>query len=199
MVSAVVLAAGESRRMGKPKQLLDWQGENLLAHVLGQLRASEVDDVILVLGHEAERIRESIRPFKKMRIVSNPDYPQGMSTSILCGLQALPKNADAFLIVLADLPGITSNLVNHLIRAFHRNRPRKDIIVPTYRGTRGHPVLFAARYILESLEIEGDMGCRPILAKHPEQVFEIEVDQAAVLLDIDTPEDYRRHRHGGKP
>jgi len=190
MISAIVLAAGESKRMGQTKQLLEFQGKTILEHVLENLQASRVGEVILVLGHEAERIRQKV-PAQKIMVVINPRYEEGMSTSLRKGLMAMDKKAEAFMVVLADQPAISKGILNRLIQSFEQARAEKSIVLPTYRGSRGHPVLFSTKHKKEALGLKGDVGCRQILVDHPEDILEIEVDSDAVLYDIDTPEDYR--------
>jgi molybdenum cofactor cytidylyltransferase len=190
MISAIVLAAGESKRMGKSKLLLKWQGKIILKHVLDNLLNSRVDEVILVLGPEADRILKRV-PAEKVKIVINPDYKEGMSASIRQGLRAMDEKAKAFLIVLGDQPGISKEVLDRLITDFQRIHPKKNIVLPTYRGSRGHPVLFSVKYLKEALRLKGDVGCRQILMDHPEDILAIEMDTDAVLNDIDTPEDYR--------
>jgi molybdenum cofactor cytidylyltransferase len=192
MISAIVLAVGESKRMGETKQLLKWRGKIMLQQVLDNLRGSRVDEVILVVGHQADRILKVISP-ENLKIISNPDYRKGMSTSIRRGLQALDERSQAFFIFLGDQPEIGKEIVDRLIDDFRRSYPGKKIAIPTHRGCRGHPVLFSAEYKKEALRLTGDVGCREILADHPEDILEIEVGSDAVLEDLDTPEDYGRH------
>jgi molybdenum cofactor cytidylyltransferase len=192
MISAIVLAAGESKRMGQIKQLLPWQGKTILESVLDNLLNSKVDEVILVLGHQAELIRRRV-PAHRITIVINPDYKKGMSTSIRQGLMALDEKTEAFLVVLGDQPGISTEILNQLINEFQRARSKKKIILPTYHASRGHPVLFDIQYKKEALKLKGDVGCRRILEDHPEDILEIEMDTAAILDDLDTPEDYQEH------
>jgi molybdenum cofactor cytidylyltransferase len=195
MISAIVLAAGESRRMGKTKQLLPWQGETVLGHLLDTLQSSSVDEVILVLGHEAEHILEKVA-IREIKVVFNPDYQKGMSTSLRRGLLAMNKAAEGFLVVLADQPGITPEIIDRLIESFRRVQPGKNIVAPSFRGRRGHPVLFGRKYREEFGGLTGEVGGREILAQHPEDILALEVDTDAVLLDLDTPEDY--HSHSGR-
>ena len=192
MISAIVLAAGEAKRMGQNKVLLPWQGKTLLEHVLDQLLHSQVDEIILVLGHEAERIREKIS-VQGIKIVVNPAYEEGMSASLRFGLSIMDKAAEAFLVALGDLPGIREEMINQLIEAFHKALPRKNIVLPTYRSKPGHPVLFGIRYREEMGRLKGDVGGRQILADHPEDILSLEMDTDEVLQDIDTPEDYREY------
>ncbi len=190
MISAIVMAAGEGKRMGQPKQLLEWRGKILLQHVLDTLLTSQVEETILVLGHAADRILEKISP-GKTKIVINPDYKEGMSTSLRRGLGALGERAEGFFVILGDQPGIGPEVLNRMIQNFQATYPKKNIFFPTYRGFRGNPVLLSTRYLEEARKVRGDGGCRQILAEHPEDSLAVEVDTKAILQDIDTPEDYR--------
>jgi molybdenum cofactor cytidylyltransferase len=191
MISAIVLAAGESKRMGRSKQMLAWQGKTLLRHVLENLISSTADEIILVLGHEAEAIRKSLPEFP-IKIVINPDYQQGMASSLRQGLLAMHPTSEAFLVLLADQPGIGPEIMNHLIREFRQANPGQGIVRPVYRGLPGHPVLIGVRYLQEALQLQGDVGARQILMNHPEDILEIEVDHDGILKDIDTPEEYQK-------
>jgi molybdenum cofactor cytidylyltransferase len=192
MISAIVLAAGESRRMGETKQLLPWQGKTVLGHLLDTLLTSSVDEVILVLGHEVERVLEKIS-IREIKVVFNPDYQKGMSTSLRRGLMATHKDGEAFFVVLADQPALTPEIIHQLIDTFRRVQPGKNIVAPCFRGRRGHPVLFGKKYREEFGGLTGDVGGREILARHPEDILLLEMDTDAVLIDLDTPEDYRTH------
>ncbi len=198
MISAIVLAAGESKRMGRPKQLLEWQGKPLLQHSLESLINSAADEIILVLGHEADRIREAL-PALPIKIVINRDYQQGMASSLRQGLLAMDRSSEAFLVLLADQPGIGPELVNTIIRTFRQADPRRGIVRPMYRGRRGHPVLIGAQYRKEALRLRGDVGARQILMNHPGDVLEIDVEDNAVLEDIDTPEEYQNYTKRAGP
>jgi len=189
-ISAIVLAAGESKRMGKTKQLLDVGGKPLLQHILDRIRQTEVDEVILVLGHEAERIRGKISaPWVKL--VLNPDYRQGMITSIRQGLQALDPRSEAFFIVLGDQPGVEPKVYNLLIREFREHFPQKTIFLPAYKTRRGHPALFSVKHRREAFRIEGDRGFRGVLEMLPQEVFLVELESESIVHDLDTPEDYQ--------
>lgn len=198
MMSAILLAAGESRRMGRPKQLLAWQGRTLLQHALESLIDSDADEIVLVLGHEADLIRKSL-PALPIKIVINPDYIQGMASSLRQGLLAMDPESEAFLVLLADQPGIGPEIINTLIRRFRQADPKRGIVRPAYRGRQGHPVLISVRYLQEALQLQGDVGARRILLNHPGDVLEIEVDRDAVLRDIDTPKEYREYSKRAGP
>ena len=193
MISAILLAAGESKRMGRPKQLLAWQGKTLLQHSLESLINSAADEIILVLGHEADRIGKSL-PALPIKIVINPDYKKGMASSLRGGLLAMDRRSEAFLICLADQPGIGPEIVNRMIREFQQADPKREIVRPVYRGRPGHPVIIGAQYLQEALQLlQGDVGARQILLNHPEDILDIDVDEDLILKDIDTPEEYQRY------
>ena len=191
MISAIVLAAGESKRMGQTKQLLEWEGTTILQRVLENLCRSQMDEVILVLGHEADRILQRVDT-RQVKVVINKNYREGMITSIQQGLMNLNDKAEAFFIVLADQPGVGPEVFDRLISEFRRVTPSKSIVLPTFHGRRGHPALFSAKYREEALRIEGDVGFRQVLQEHPEEILTVEMDTDSILQDIDTPDDYQK-------
>jgi molybdenum cofactor cytidylyltransferase len=199
MISAILLAAGESKRMGRPKQLLEWRGKTLLQHSLESLINSDAAEIILVLGHEADRIRKTLLELP-IKIVINPDYKQGMASSLRRGLLAMDPESEAFLILLADQPGIGPEIINDLIRAFRQAEPKRGIVRPVYRGRRGHPVIIGAQYREEALQLlQGDVGARQILMNHPEDILDVEMVLDVILGDIDTPEEYRAYTKQAGP
>jgi len=191
VISAIVLAAGESKRMGRTKQLLDWEGRPILQRVLENLGRSRVDEVILVLGHEAERILQTLDTHK-VKVVINKNYKEGMITSIQQGLINLNDQVEAFFIVLADQPAVGPEIFDRLVSEFRRGTPQKSIVLPTFHSRRGHPALFSAKYKKEALGIEGDVGFRQVLQEHPEEILAVEMDTDSILQDIDTPDDYQK-------
>ncbi|MGZ7032734.1 MAG: nucleotidyltransferase family protein, partial [Thermoanaerobaculia bacterium] len=180
MISAIVLAAGESKRFGSAKQLARVDDKLLLQHTLDNLAASRVDDIVVVLGANAEAIRREIQ-FGRARVVSNPDYADGMSTSIHAGLRAI--DAEAAMIVLGDEPYVRTDTLNALIDEYRRTRGK--VIVPTYNGFRGNPVIVDRSLFNEMMTIRGDIGCRAIFGNH--EVTKIAVDDRGVIMDVDTP------------
>ncbi|MBM4333830.1 MAG: molybdenum cofactor cytidylyltransferase [Deltaproteobacteria bacterium] len=198
MISSIVLAAGESRRMGQTKQLLEWEGKTILQQVLENLLDSRLDEVILVLGHEAERILEKVDT-RRVKVVINQNYREGMITSIQQGLLALHEQAEAFFIVLADQPGIGPEIFDRLISEFRRSTTQKNIVLPTYRGRRGHPALFGLKYKKEAGRLKGDVGFRQILQEHPEDILAVEMDTDFILRDMDTPDDYQKQLRSKSP
>jgi molybdenum cofactor cytidylyltransferase len=185
-VAAIVLAAGQSRRMGPDNKLLaPIDGRPMITHVVDAMLASRASPVIVVTGHEAERVRAALGD-RKVEWRHNPDYAEGLSTSLRAGLDALPE-VEGVLIALGDMPRIKEGQIDRLIAAFNPTEGRA-ICVPTVRGKRGNPVLFATRFLPEMREIGGDVGARHLIGAHAEEVVEIEMDDDAALLDIDTPD-----------
>jgi molybdenum cofactor cytidylyltransferase len=188
MLSAIILAAGESKRMGEAKQLMPLGKSTLLEQAIDNLLNSSVDETIVVLGHQAEEITKKIAS-KPVKIVINPDYQQGMSTSIVAGLIMVDPRSRAVMLALGDQPLVTSRTINQLIGAFIKHN--KGIAVPTYRGRRGHPIIFDIKYKAELFKLKGDIGGREIIQNHPKDVFMVAVDSESVVSDIDTQEDYK--------
>lgn len=188
MISAIILAAGESKRMGQPKQLLPFRGSTLLGQIVENLLQSQAAETIVVLGYQAEKIIPQIAR-EPIRIVVNPDFEQGMSSSIKCGLSHISEAADGVMIVLGDQPLIEKETIDLLIEK-HRQSER-GIILPVYKGIRGHPVIFKMKYKDELLRLTGDIGGRQIIEWHPSDVLEVEVDSESVVISIDAESDYQ--------
>ena len=189
MISAIVLAAGQAARFGRCKQVQPLGGKTILDHVLDTLRASKVDDIVVVLGAHADEIRQRVEI--RERIVMNADFASGMSSSIHTGLRALSESAEAALIVLGDQPFVTPRTIDTLIDEYCRTRARA--VIPTWNGLRGNPVLVDRSLFAEMLNIRGDVGFRAIFGEHAESIVKVPVDDRGVLLDIDTSEDFERH------
>ncbi|MGH7601435.1 MAG: nucleotidyltransferase family protein [bacterium] len=190
-ISTLVLAAGESKRMaGQHKLLLPFAGKTIVESTVDAILQAHVDEVIVVLGHKAEKVRKVLQ-HRPVKFVHNPAYQSGMASSIHAGLAALAPDAGAVMISLADLPLVQSAELNLLISSF-LNANEKTITVPTFGGRRGNPVIFDLRYRHEMLVLYGDVGCKSILARHPEAVLEVEMPTASILEDVDTMEAYER-------
>ena len=188
-ISAVVLAAGMSRRMGTPKQLLRIGGETILERTLKNVRASTVAEIVLVLGCAAESVEKEIST-ERVKIVHNQDYQQGMGTSLRAGLAAMDAGASAALVVLADQPFVRPDTLNRLIACHQESKPQ--IIIPMYRGFRGNPVLLDRSVFPELQGLSGDVGCRAIFGSHTENICKFTVDDVGILLDIDSLEEFQK-------
>ena len=188
MISAIILAAGCSKRLGKPKQLLSIGKATILEQTVDNIINSKVNEVIVVLGHRAEEMVSRIASMP-ITIAVNSAHHQGMSTSILAGLSLISDKAQGVMISLADQPLVDSQTIDCLVEAFGTHN--KDIIVPVYQGRRGNPVIFGIRYKKELLGLKGDIGGREIIGQHSDDVLEIAVNCEGVVIDIDTVEDYK--------
>jgi molybdenum cofactor cytidylyltransferase len=188
MISAILLAAGESKRMGRLKLLLKWGQGTIIEKSVDTLLASKIDELIVVLGYKAQAILRRLGS-RKLKAVINHQYRMGMSTSIRWGLGKVHSKSEAILIGLADQPFIETDLINHLIDVYLQNP--HGIVLPSYRGKRGHPVILnRLRYQEEMGKLMGDVGCKPILNRHPEDILEVEVDSEGVIADIDSWGEY---------
>jgi molybdenum cofactor cytidylyltransferase len=187
MISAILLAAGESNRMGQPKQLMPFDQSTIVERTIDNLLNSAVSETIVVLGYREQDVRKTIAD-QPVKIAINPDYQQGMSASVIAGLKQVDKRAQAVLIALGDQPFVDSQTINTLVEAFIANN--RGIIIPVYQGRRGNPVIFAIKYKDELWNLKGDIGGREIINHHPDDVLEVAVNCEGVLLDIDTAENY---------
>lgn len=200
--AAIILAAGTSSRMGagRHKLLLTLAGRPVLAHVIEAALASQARPIVVVLGHQANEVRTQLAAWltdPAIIVVDNPDYMQGMSTSMRAGIQTLITYGytksrpvvDSALIILGDQPLITSQIIDALINAHQTGD--KGIVAPLYDGQRGNPVLFRASFFPELLEAGGDEGGRTVLQRHRDEVATIDLGSAARWYDVDTWEAYQ--------
>lgn len=188
-VSALILAAGSSARMGRPKQLLDWGGRPLVRAAAEVALAARLDPVLVVVGGARAEVEAALADLP-LRIVDNPDYVAGQSTSLHAGIAALGPAADAVVVLLGDQPFVTAAIVDRLVADWQASAA--PIVAPVYAGQRGNPVLFARAIFPELLVIQGDQGARAVLAADPARVRLVAFDDPRPLADIDTPEDYER-------
>lgn len=192
-VAAIILAAGRSSRMGEINKLLaEIDGKPMIARIADAALASEAQPVIVVTGHEAEKIREALTG-RGLRFVHNPDHAEGLSTSLRAGIGALPESADAAVVCLGDMPDITPSQIDKLIAAFDPGEGR-TICVPVFAGKRGNPVLWGAEYFPQMCELMGDAGAKHLIGEHADAVCEVAMPDDASLRDIDTPEELERRR-----
>ena len=189
-VAALVLAAGRSTRMGPVNKLLaPLGGRAMVRAVVDELAGSSVRPVVVVTGHEAERVVDALAG-AGVHLVHNPEYREGLSGSIRAGLAALPESAEAAVICLGDMPLVTSAHVDRLVAAFDPAEGR-EICVPVFEGKRGNPVLFARRFFDEIAGVRGDVGARHLIGEYEEYVCEVAMGDRAVLVDVDSPQALR--------
>lgn len=199
--AAIILAAGTSSRMGagRHKLLLPLGNRPVLAHVIETTLASQAGPVIIVLGHQAEQVRAAIAEHvdhPMITIIENPDYQQGMSTSLHVGVKAITNQEvsssmpDSALIILGDQPMMTAHILNTLMTT--RQTTGKRIIAPLYAGKRGNPILFDASLFPELLEVTGDEGARSVIERHRQEVATVELGSAVATYDVDTWEAYQQ-------
>ena len=186
-IAAVVLAAGQSRRMGDVNKLLvEVDGVAMVTRAADAALESGVDPVIVVTGHEHERVEAALAG-RAVHIVHNPGFAEGMSKSLRAGLAALPADTGAAVICLGDMPHVDAGLISRLVEAFDPSEGRA-ICIPTYKGKRGNPVLWSARYFSEMQRLAGDVGARHLIGEHGDAVHEVECGDASVTFDVDTPD-----------
>ncbi|MFH1083333.1 MAG: nucleotidyltransferase family protein, partial [Pseudomonadota bacterium] len=190
-VAGIVLAAGESTRMGKIKQLLPIGDTTLIERVLGEVLISELDRVVLVLGHRAKDLKKVVASAfsqPKLEIVKNPQYREGISSSIVTGISAIQNTHDHVMIFLADMPCIDGDLINLLLRRYLASGMQIGAIKGKERP--GHPVIFSRELYQELQALRGDVGARSLLRKYSDRVCLVEPEKCYDSIDIDTPEDY---------
>lgn len=188
-IGAIVLAAGESRRMGTQKLLLPFGGQTVIERTVDVLLGCDPAEVIVVVGHDAGEVR-TVLGARPITVVLNERYREGMLTSARAGIAAAPPDWDGMLIALGDQPSLAPATVRRLTAHF-RERPRR-IVVPAFAGRRGHPLLFPATFREEILTRYDDVGLRGLLHAHEDALDVLELDDDSILQDIDYPEDYRR-------
>ncbi|MGE0767197.1 MAG: NTP transferase domain-containing protein [Hyphomicrobiaceae bacterium] len=186
-IAAVVLAAGRSTRFGPDNKLLaDLDGIPVIRRTVAAVKSSAVSSVLVVTGHMGDAVRTALDGLD-VTFVDNPAYRDGLSTSLKAGLASLPSGTDGVLVALGDMPGVTGGDIDRLIAGLEPKEGR-SIVVPTYRGKRGNPVLFASHLVPELADIEGDAGAKHVIGRHGEEIAEVEIDSRRIFLDVDTPE-----------
>ena len=188
MISAILLGAGQSKRMGVDKLSLPWGRRTVIEHCFNTLLRSDVQELVVVLGIRNQGIKDLFQG-RKVKVVINPNSNKGMSTSIRRGIEALRPRSGGILIALGDQPFVKRRTINVLIHAFDQREG--GIIVPSFRGRRGHPVIFARKYKGELLNLEGDVGGISVIERHPEDVRVVSVKSMGVVRDVDTWQDYK--------
>ena len=194
-VTAIILGAGESSRMGRPKLLLPFGDSTMVGTVISQVLASSVEKTIVVLGSNIESHREVIKNYP-VEIVNNEQYREGMFSSVKCGLEAVPDGADAVMVLLGDQPMIQTEEMDQLIESYRDTE--KEIAIATHGNKRGHPILFGRKFISEITGYPVEASLRDLLQKHPSEILEIKTGSDRILRDIDTENDYQfelKHHH----
>jgi molybdenum cofactor cytidylyltransferase len=187
LVPAIILAAGASARMGSPKALLKIGGKTFLRHIVDVLRDSGISGIVIVLGSGADRIADSLAWFDG-KVVVNQDWQRGQLTSLISGLDAIGgRHIQGVLVCPVDHPLATSRLIRSMCEAVEASQ---NIIIPVFKGIRGHPVIFPSRFIDSLRSAPLEMGARQLLRDHPDDILEIETDDEGVIRNIDTPEEY---------
>ena len=187
--AGLILAAGQSSRMGSPKALLEYRGETFLDRLV-RLFSVYCSPVVAVLGAEAERIRAGLRAAEGARLVVNPEWPVGQITSMQCGLREIGPAHDV-LFTLVDVPAVTAATLEKLLAA-----PPAPLRIPRFNGRRGHPVLFAAALVPEFLALGPRESARDVVNRHPAEY--VDTDDEGVIRDIDDPETYRQLEGGAR-
>jgi molybdenum cofactor cytidylyltransferase len=185
-IAGIVLAAGKSSRMGSNKLLAELGGKPLVVHSVEKLKSSSVQDIVVVTGNGTEQVKEVLRPLS-VTVIYNEHFAEGLSTSLKCGLNAIPADVDAALICLGDMPLVDAQTVDRLIAAFSVSDHR-TICVPTFNGVRGNPVLWGRQHFGGLLDISGDQGGRLLMEALSDEVVEVACETNAVLVDVDTPQ-----------
>jgi molybdenum cofactor cytidylyltransferase len=186
-VAALVLAAGRSTRMGGPNKLIaEIAGKPLVRIAAEQALASRAAPVVVVTGHERAQVEAALTGLK-LELVHNPDYAEGLSSSLKIGLAALPAAVAGAIVCLADMPQVTTAVINRLVTAFNPEQGAL-VVVPTSRGKRGNPVVWARRFFPDLVALHGDVGARHLIGANAEFVTEVALEDSAVLIDIDTPD-----------
>ena len=187
MISAILLAAGQSKRMnGENKLSKEIQGIPLIKHSVKNILASSIDELIVVLGHQKETIEKLINKNEKIKFVFNKDFESGIASSIKTGLNNLSEKTEAFFICLGDMPMVNQNIYNQLIKSINK----REIIVPTYKGQQGNPVLFAKSMKEKIINISGDVGAKKILELNKDKILNLEINDQCVTKDFNTQDSF---------
>jgi len=183
----IILAAGSSRRMGTQKLLMPYRDSTIIETVVEHVLKSRIENIIVVLGANANEIEEATGHLP-VKFCINHNHEEGMLSSVICGFNSLPEDADAALLFLGDQPDIPPGVTNSVLAAY--NDSIHGIVIPVYNHRRGHPLLVDMKYRKEIQKLDLEQGLRSLMHLFPEDVLEVEVDYPGILVDIDTREDY---------
>jgi len=192
MISAIILAAGQSKRMGRPKMLLPWGKSTVIEHVISTFLNAGIEDIVVVTGGARGQVEDAISQYP-VRTIHNNDYAAGeMLSSIQCALRAMPEQAQAALIGLGDQPQIQERSVRSICEEYRDSQSR--LIVPSFQMRRGHPWLVARPLWNEILALKPPESPRNFLNRHANEIHYVSLDTQSILADLDTPEDYQKSR-----
>lgn len=195
-IAAVVLAAGSSQRMGEQNKLhLPINGVPLLRHSLQTLLASDIDEIVVVLGHDQLSTRALVDDLP-LRLVFNEVHESGQMSSVHCGLASLKNDYDGVMIALGDQPALSVNDINYLIDAY-LNRNDGEVVVPMFEGERGNPIIISNSCRADILTGTRNLGCRKFIEKNPELVCKVAMRSPGVVIDLDTPQEYEVYCNSG--
>jgi len=187
MISAILLAAGQSKRMGKENKLIKTINQiPIIKHAIENIMSSSIDELIIVVGYQKEKIEKLIDKNKKIKIVFNENFENGMSSSIKKGLNHLSIKTEKFFICLGDMPHVNQKIYDQLIGV----KSNKEIIVPTYKGKQGNPVLFSISFKNIIMGIKGDMGAKKILEINKNKIFMLEINDQSIVQDFNTKDSF---------
>ena len=188
MISAIVLAAGKSERMGSPKALLPLSGRTFLENILDAIAQTSIEETVVVVGHHRKEIEAAVK--LKSVVVFNADYEKGMITSFQTGIRALSWDASGAFLFLVDHPLVEPATIEAMIANLAPNR----IVLPTFEGRRGHPALFSSEVLEEILALPSTEGANIVVRKDPGRIVEVPVNSPGILVDVDTPEQFEKLR-----
>ncbi|MGD0124858.1 MAG: nucleotidyltransferase family protein [Terriglobia bacterium] len=188
MIAGLILAAGESSRMGTPKATLAYRGRTFLEAIVETLREGGLERILVVLGHQAAEIQPRVH---SAQVVINPDYRSGQTSSLQAGLRALiADDTEAVLLCLVDHPAVSTETVRMMASAFRECAA--PVVIPTYHGRRGHPVLIGRHLFEELLALTAGAGADSVVRKYRAATKFVEVEDEGIIIDVDDPESYRR-------
>ncbi|HLN61837.1 MAG TPA: nucleotidyltransferase family protein [Symbiobacteriaceae bacterium] len=197
-LAVLLLAAGQSTRMGaRHKLLLPWGGGTVVGQALRTALRAPASTVVVVTGNRANEVQQACGQHERVRFVCNPRWQEGMFTSVLAGVGALPPGVDAFFVALGDMPLVPADVYAELARLYEANPG--SILRPVFGERRGHPVLVPAALVAASPPPAGDEGLRGLLRLHADRLIEVEVPRPGVVIDLDTPEEYAKYKAGIHP
>jgi len=198
MISAIILAAGLSSRMnGENKLTKKINGIPLISHTIKNILGSAVDEIVIVVGYEEDILKSLIEKNKKIKIIYNKNYNSGIASSIKIGLKNISTKTEAFFISLGDMPNVNQNIYNKLIKVRDKYNKKlkikykKEIIIPTYQGKNGNPILFSKYMKKKIMKIEGDAGAKSLVELNMNKILKVPFKNDAIILDFDKPEDFK--------